>query len=267
MSEPDVRDAPARRARSGRARGAAPRVGGRTRRLRRARARPDDTRSDCGSSSPSRRLARSWRRALASGPLGRRLDPRPGRRRRAHGARLVSAAERRTPARRLRAGPVDREAGRLQAPSWGATTTRPSLPMRSSSSPRGEARRRARARRRPALDRDAADAGRGSRWAPSPGYRVAYREGETLRVVVGDGDAGDRLLAEDVAPVAPAWLPAEGRTVLAYAATAGRVHVVEADGKGLWSADPGARPEQLVWSDDAPCSSSSPREPASPLPR
>jgi dipeptidyl aminopeptidase/acylaminoacyl peptidase len=90
-----------------------------------------------------------------------------------------------------------------------------------------------------------------ARWAPSPGYRVAYREGGTLRVVVGNG-TGDRLLAEDVAPVPPAWLPAEGRTVLAYADASGRIRVVEADsGKRLWSADPGAAPEQLVWSDDA----------------
>jgi dipeptidyl aminopeptidase/acylaminoacyl peptidase len=90
-----------------------------------------------------------------------------------------------------------------------------------------------------------------ARWAPSPGYRVAYREGETLRVVVGDG-TGDRLLAENVAPVPPAWLPAEGRTVLAYADTRGRVRVVETDsGRQLWAADPGAAPEELVWSDDA----------------
>ena len=65
-----------------------------------------------------------------------------------------------------------------------------------------------------------------ARWAPSPGFRVAYREGKTLRVVGGDG-TGDRLLAEDVAPVAPAWRPGEGRTVLAYASTDGRVRVVE----------------------------------------
>lgn len=89
-----------------------------------------------------------------------------------------------------------------------------------------------------------------ARWAPNPGFRVAYREGETVRVVVGDGTR-DRLLAEDVAPVAPAWLPVDGRTVVAYAGTDGRVHVVEADsGEELWSADPGAPPEQLVWSPD-----------------
>jgi hypothetical protein len=90
-----------------------------------------------------------------------------------------------------------------------------------------------------------------ARWAPTPGYDVAYREGTTLRVVGGDGE-GDRLLAENVAPVAPAWQPGEGRTVLAYASTDGRVHVVDADGDDeLWAADPGAAPEQLLWSDDA----------------
>jgi hypothetical protein len=88
------------------------------------------------------------------------------------------------------------------------------------------------------------------RWAPSPGFRVAYREGDELRVVVGDGTE-DRLLAEGVAPVAPAWLPVEGRTVLAYAGSDGRIHVVEADsGEELWSAEPEAEPEQLVWSTD-----------------
>jgi hypothetical protein len=89
-----------------------------------------------------------------------------------------------------------------------------------------------------------------ARWAPSPGFHVVYSEGETLRVVGGDG-SGDRLLAEDVAPVAPAWRPGEGRTVVAYASADGRVRVVAADGKELWAADPGAMPEQLVWSDDS----------------
>jgi hypothetical protein len=89
-----------------------------------------------------------------------------------------------------------------------------------------------------------------ARWAPTPGFRVAYREGATLRVVDGDG-TDDRLLARGVAPIAPAWLPREGRTVLAYADAAGRVHVVEADsGEELWSARPAAEPEKLVWSPD-----------------
>lgn len=88
------------------------------------------------------------------------------------------------------------------------------------------------------------------RWAPTPGYHVAYREDETLRIVGGDG-LGDRLLAEGVAPVAPAWRPGEGRTVLAYASADGRVRVVDDTGEQLWTADPGAAPQQLLWSDDA----------------
>jgi len=88
-----------------------------------------------------------------------------------------------------------------------------------------------------------------ARWAPSPGFRVAYRAGETLRIVAGDG-TGDRLLAEDVAAVEPAWQPLEGSTVLAYADDVGRVHVVDVDGDELWSADPGGAPAKLVWSPD-----------------
>lgn len=88
-----------------------------------------------------------------------------------------------------------------------------------------------------------------ARWAPSPGFRVAYRAGNTLRVVAGDG-TGDRLLAENVAEVAPAWQPLEGRTVLAYADAAGRVHVADSEGEERWSAEPGAPPAKLIWSSD-----------------
>jgi hypothetical protein len=89
-----------------------------------------------------------------------------------------------------------------------------------------------------------------ARWAPRPGFLVAYREGDSLRVVGGDGQ-GDRPLADGAAPVAPAWRPGEGRTVLAYAGRDGRVRVVEAgSGEELWSADPGAAPEKLAWSAD-----------------
>lgn len=45
------------------------------------------------------------------------------------------------------------------------------------------------------------------RWYPPTGYRLAYRSGDELRVVAGDG-SGDHLLAAGVAPVAPAWRPA-----------------------------------------------------------
>ena len=69
---------------------------------------------------------------------------------------------------------------------------------------------------------------------------------------------GDRVLARGVAPVAPAWLPEDGRTVLAYADMNGRIHVVEADGEQLWSADPEARPSSSSGPATRACSSSSP---------
>ncbi|HXV58427.1 MAG TPA: hypothetical protein VD704_11210 [Gaiellaceae bacterium] len=88
------------------------------------------------------------------------------------------------------------------------------------------------------------------RWSPAPGFRVAYREGGTLRLVAGDG-TGDRLLAEPVAPVAPAWLPRPGATVLAYAHAAGGVRVVDTEtGEQLWTAAPPSQPRKLVWSAD-----------------
>jgi WD40 repeat protein len=43
------------------------------------------------------------------------------------------------------------------------------------------------------------------RWSPD-GYRIAYLDGSTLRVVAGDG-TGDRRFAGTVAHVAPAWQP------------------------------------------------------------
>ncbi len=76
------------------------------------------------------------------------------------------------------------------------------------------------------------------RWAPS-GVRVAYRSGDDLRVVAGDG-TGDHLVASDVAPVAPAWRPttslklaigpgAPGAEQLTYVDGGGRVHLINAD--------------------------------------
>jgi len=43
-------------------------------------------------------------------------------------------------------------------------------------------------------------------WFSPSGYRIAYLSGRQLRVVAGDGTA-DRLVASNVAPVAPAWRP------------------------------------------------------------
>ena len=86
-----------------------------------------------------------------------------------------------------------------------------------------------------------------ARWAPTPGFRIAYREGDSLRVVGGNG-SGDRLLARDVAPIAPAWLPRAGRTVLAYARADGVVRAVDVDsGEELFRTPgiPGIR--EILW--------------------
>jgi dipeptidyl aminopeptidase/acylaminoacyl peptidase len=58
------------------------------------------------------------------------------------------------------------------------------------------------------------------RWSPS-GFRIAYRSGDDLRVVAGDGTA-DRLVARDIAPLAPAWRPIGG-SKLAPAGTGSHV--------------------------------------------
>jgi hypothetical protein len=88
-----------------------------------------------------------------------------------------------------------------------------------------------------------------ARWAPS-GFRIAYREGDGLRVVVGNG-ANDRLLVRPVAPVAPAWRPGSTQNVLAYADPAGRIHVLDVDTRErLWSTAPGRPLTQLVWAAD-----------------
>lgn len=86
-----------------------------------------------------------------------------------------------------------------------------------------------------------------ARWAPS-GFRIAYREGETLRVVAGDG-TGDRLLARRVAPVATAWRPQPPEeNFLAYVDDRGRVHVVDVDtGEELSRSKPGPAVTKLLW--------------------
>lgn len=87
------------------------------------------------------------------------------------------------------------------------------------------------------------------RWFPRTGFRVAYRSGNNLRVVVGNGTE-DRLLARDVGPVAPAWRPGE-RHVLAYADGEGGVRVVEVDTRqqlARLSAPDGA--QKLIWTGD-----------------
>jgi dipeptidyl aminopeptidase/acylaminoacyl peptidase len=86
-------------------------------------------------------------------------------------------------------------------------------------------------------------------WFSPTGYRVAYLSARTLRVIAGDG-TGDHLLAAAVAPVAPAWRP-NHPFELAYATGGNRVVVRDGDtGQLVWSAQTGARPQELLWSGD-----------------
>ncbi len=65
------------------------------------------------------------------------------------------------------------------------------------------------------------------RWAPKDGFRIAYREGDDLRVVDGDG-THDRLLARAIGAAPAAWRP--GSHVLAYDAGDGNVATTDVDG-------------------------------------
>ena len=66
--------------------------------------------------------------------------------------------------------------------------------------------------------------------------RIAYRAGDTLHVVAGDGSP-DAVVADGVAPLAPAWMP--DSHVLAYADAASHVHVVDTDSRRqLWRTEP-----------------------------
>ena len=86
-----------------------------------------------------------------------------------------------------------------------------------------------------------------ARWAPGDGFLVAYRAGDALRLVAGDG-TGDRRLAAVRAGVAPAWRRDATHT-LAYADARGRVTVVDADtGERRWRGAPLAGVRELVWS-------------------
>jgi dipeptidyl aminopeptidase/acylaminoacyl peptidase len=87
------------------------------------------------------------------------------------------------------------------------------------------------------------------RWAPS-GFRIAYRVGAALRVVVGDG-TNDHLFVRNVAAVAPAWHPDAVRNVLAYVDEPGKIHVVDVDTRAeLWSTSAGESVASLAWSAD-----------------
>ena len=78
--------------------------------------------------------------------------------------------------------------------------------------------------------------------------RVGYLSGSTLRVIGGDG-RGDRAVAQNVAHVAPAWLP--GTHVVAYATASGNVVVRNADTLRVqWTGSPQQSPLGLEWSTD-----------------
>jgi hypothetical protein len=87
------------------------------------------------------------------------------------------------------------------------------------------------------------------RWYGPSGYRMAYLSGSALRVIAGDG-TGDRQLAGDVAPVAPAWRPGHAYD-LAYVRANVEVVVREADSGAIrWVRRVESRPRVLGWSAD-----------------
>ncbi len=87
-----------------------------------------------------------------------------------------------------------------------------------------------------------------ARWMPVTGTRVAYRSGPTLRVVDGDG-TDDRLLAQGVASVSPAWRAAH-ENQLAHVDRRGIVRLTDvSSGRVLWRQRVG-RVTALAWSAD-----------------
>jgi Tol biopolymer transport system component len=88
------------------------------------------------------------------------------------------------------------------------------------------------------------------RWAPD-GYRIAYLDGPSLRIVAGDG-TGDRSFVDAVAHVAPAWRPSiANEHVLAFSAANGELELYAIDGNALYAHHRlPAVPLQLLWSSD-----------------
>jgi hypothetical protein len=89
---------------------------------------------------------------------------------------------------------------------------------------------------------------RDPRWSPD-GYRVAYRSGDSLRVIAGDG-TGDHLVAARVAAVPPAWRPGAVHA-LTYVTATGAVWIADADSGATLARWRGVnRPLGLRWSAD-----------------
>jgi hypothetical protein len=88
---------------------------------------------------------------------------------------------------------------------------------------------------------------RDARWAPKDGFRIAYREGDDLRVVDGDG-THDRLLVRAIGPAPATWRP--GSHVLAYDAGDGTIAVADVDGGEAVSWPVAGRIRSLLYSAD-----------------
>jgi hypothetical protein len=85
-------------------------------------------------------------------------------------------------------------------------------------------------------------------WSPDR-FHVAYRSGNGLRVVAGDG-TGDRFVAGGLGPAAPAWQPGP-RPVVTWADRRGRVRAADAaSARELWNTASGPPVWFLSWSAD-----------------
>jgi hypothetical protein len=85
-----------------------------------------------------------------------------------------------------------------------------------------------------------------ARWNGPDGFRIAYLEGRSLRVVNGDG-TGDRFIAGGAAAVAPAWRFGTGHEV-AYATRRGAVVAFSADSRRqIFTTVPSAAVLSLQW--------------------
>jgi WD40 repeat protein len=85
------------------------------------------------------------------------------------------------------------------------------------------------------------------RWAPD-GKHIAYRAGNTLRIVYGNG-THDVPAGQTMAAVAPAWRPSEQHTV-AWAAADGTVTIEDADTAKVFRSYRGGAVHRLAWSGD-----------------
>jgi hypothetical protein len=85
-------------------------------------------------------------------------------------------------------------------------------------------------------------------WSPDR-FHVAYRSGNGLRVVAGDG-TGDRFVAGALGPAAPVWQPGS-RPVVTWADHRRRVRAADAvSARELWTSAPGPAVRFLAWSAD-----------------